>query len=226
MERLYLHIFFPSYFPPDTLTPPGALPCDTPVEKAASFSLDPFVKMSVFLGWSLTLYRNKLLTRSLRRGRDAGSRQQKLRRWPQTHPRDHLLVHQHWLGYSSLCPLLYLMWLLPALLTYPKDGQNRVPSRVPPSLNEPVCTHLRKIITRSHLGQGCRLGFPGGGQPSRAPTLRDHHPLRASPVCQGWSAHNFLWETPLASLVVDWKNKTRSNAWSVLGKPALGVYMS
>lgn len=181
-EALFTYLF-PSYFPPHTLTPPGALPCDTPVEKAASFSLDPFVKMSVFLGWSLTLYRNKLLTRSLRRGREAGGRQQKLRRWPQTHLRDHLLVHQHWLGCSSVCPLLYLMWLLPALLTCPKDGQNRVTSRVPPSLNEPVCTHLRKIITRSHLGQGCRLGFPGGGQPSRAPTLRDHHPLRASPQC-------------------------------------------
>lgn len=45
-------------------------------------------------------------------------------------------------------------------------------------------------------------------------------------VCQGWSAHNFCWETPLALLVVDWKNKTKNNAWPVLGMPALGVYMS
>lgn len=54
-EALFTY-FFPFLFPPaQTLVPPGALLCDTPSEETASFSLDPLVKMSVLLGWSLVL---------------------------------------------------------------------------------------------------------------------------------------------------------------------------
>lgn len=84
---------------------------------------------------------------------------------------------------------------------YPEGGQRPAIYKVPPAFSEAACTPLRKRITEITLGY--KLALPGGGRLSRAPTLRDHHPPRASPPSQGWSPRPFPWETLLASLVVD-----------------------
>lgn len=51
--------------------------------------------------------------------------QQRHRRRPQAHLSDGLLVCQHWLRWSSLCRSLYMVWILPALLTHSGGGQKK-----------------------------------------------------------------------------------------------------